>query len=268
MLRGPQPEEQHPTGDTPEEEPPPVKTAAPVQPEEDLTKGPKYVLLRFFDFDVKPGTSYCYRVSLVLQNPNAGINESYLVKPELGNGKIIQSAWSEPSNVITVPEDVRVLVQSVKMPPPRASSGEPEGTVTILKWEQDSGMTVHKDFLEIARGKILNFPKQAPDTGKTHGKPPKGTVDFMTDAVVVDMTGGGTSGDMLLLNKDGKLVAHDATEDTDALKKFLAAVVAPEVRPGQGHVTPPPRTPSPDDLERYMDKVRGRPGTRPRTQER
>lgn len=150
------------------------------------------------------------------------------------------------------------------MPPPRASSGEPEGTVTILKWEQDSGMTVHKDFLEIARGKILNFPKQAPDTGKTHGKPPKGTVDFMTDAVVVDMTGGGTSGDMLLLNKDGKLVAHDATEDTDALKKFLAAVVAPQVPPGgPGRVGPTPGTPSGVNLEHFMDRVRGR-GPRPK----
>jgi hypothetical protein len=262
-VRGPQPDEQHPTGDTPDEELPPAKTAAPVPPEEDLNKEPEYVLLRFFDLNVKPGTSYCYRVSLVLNNPNTGINESYLVKPEFGKTRILQSAWSEPSNVVTVPEDVRVLVQSVKTP--RASYGEPEGTLTILKWEQDTGMTVRKEFSEISRGKVLNFPKQTPDTSgpKPHGgRLPK--VDFMADAVVVDMTGG-DSAQMLLLTKGGNLVAHDAAEDSDVLKKFIAAEAAPQVPPvGPGRVRPPSRQPSPDDLERFMERAKAKAGTKPK----
>jgi archaellum component FlaC len=47
------------------------------------TDAVEYKLLRFFDFSVEPGKSYIYRVSLELKNPNFGLDENKLKKPEL-----------------------------------------------------------------------------------------------------------------------------------------------------------------------------------------
>ncbi|HET6881167.1 MAG TPA: hypothetical protein VFI31_13485 [Pirellulales bacterium] len=67
---------------------PPEKTA-PEKPAEEEKKeqkpsGPppteivRYRLFRFFDFDVQPGKTYCYRVKLVALNPNYELPARYL----------------------------------------------------------------------------------------------------------------------------------------------------------------------------------------------
>ena len=51
----------------------------------------EYKLLRFFDFSVKPGKSYIYRVRLVLRNPNYGIEANKLKKPELAQKRYLET---------------------------------------------------------------------------------------------------------------------------------------------------------------------------------
>ena len=49
----------------------------------------EYKLLRFFDFSVEPGKSYIYRVSLVLKNPNFGVDAGKLEKAEFAKEKYL-----------------------------------------------------------------------------------------------------------------------------------------------------------------------------------
>ena len=63
---------------------------------------------------------------------------------------------SEPSDVISVPQDIQVLVEKVAPPGPRAF--EPAADVVMLDWQEDNGQTVHQIFPSLVRGKVLNFP--------------------------------------------------------------------------------------------------------------
>ncbi len=82
-----------PPGADPGAEPPPDEPLPEAPPEEEINKPPKYALLRLFDFTVKPGVSYRYRVSLVLKNPNYGEPAIYLANPEFAKQQYLQTPW-------------------------------------------------------------------------------------------------------------------------------------------------------------------------------
>ena len=114
------------------EEPKPANVVKTVAAEKNVaaeeTKDLGYKLFRFFDFHVDPGKQYVYRVQLALQNPNWGVKPAVLKSPELANGQYVITKWSEPSPVISVPRDTRVLATSVESKP----NSEPIGQVTVV----------------------------------------------------------------------------------------------------------------------------------------
>ena len=112
---------------------------------------------------MEPNKQYVYRVCLALGNPNQGVKPAFLKKPELAKETYLKTKWSEPSPVIAVPRDTRILLVSVK--PPRAG-GEPTGEILITKWVEQTGVEVFIKESPIVRGQVLNFPDR---TGKTIG---------------------------------------------------------------------------------------------------
>jgi hypothetical protein len=209
------------------------KPAPEVRTEEDTSGTVKYALLRFFDFKAKPGTDYRYRVRLVMHNPNYGVDPSFLANPGDARVKNLTAPWSEPSDVVVMPDDVSVLVRSVKPPRPNQPTAEPDANVTVMKWVEDTGVTAHQDFDKNLRGQVLNFGEHP--IGPPPPKPPPGSldrthrtaagakapsVDYRTDSVLVDMAGDGQSGDALLLDPSGLLVFHSDIDDNAAFKKW------------------------------------------------
>ena len=237
---------------------PTVKTPAPATDDEEPK--PKYALLRYFDFNAEPGKTYRYRVALRVINPNYKVEAGYLANPDYAAGHYLQGPWSEPSNEIAIPEDTRALVRSVQ--PAKSSAVEVEATLAMLLWQEASGTLVHKDFTNLPRGKVLNFVNEVlepprvsppPPPPPPHTRRPKPHATFITDAVLVDVAGDKDYGEMLLLDKDGNLVARNTVADGRTYDKWLADEKqlgeGPAVAPGPG---PGPRPPTrPPDLGNF-----------------
>ena len=97
----------------------------------------------------------------MLWNPNFEKHPRYLERPELGKEKYITTDWSEPTGVIEVPRDDRLLVASVR-PSPRPTA-EAEAKLVVLKWLHEKGIEADKVFLTVQsekawRGQMLNLP--------------------------------------------------------------------------------------------------------------
>lgn len=115
-----------------------------------------YVLLRFFDLNVEPGKHYIYRVQLGLRNPNWKLNVAWLENPKLANDQVLRTKWSDPTPVISVPRDTRILAVSVK---PGSDRSDPSGKIAVIKWSRRKGSEAYSDFT-IVRGQLLNFPDE------------------------------------------------------------------------------------------------------------
>jgi hypothetical protein len=147
-------------------------------------------LFRFFDFSVKPGKSYIYRVNLVLENPNYGCRPSQLKNASLGKDRYIETKEPVVSNEVHVDNVTRLLVKKI------VDKNKP--SMMLIKWIEDTGQEVYKDF-EFERGQVLNYSEV---TGLKSPTPPAPTkpVDFNADATVLDITGG-----KKLIGRDQKL---------------------------------------------------------------
>jgi hypothetical protein len=223
-------------------------------------------LFRFFDFKVEPGKQYIYRVQLALANPNYGMKAAVLKKAELAQKQFLKTGWSEPSPIISVPRDTRVLVNAVK-PPPRANA-EPTATITVLKWLIRSGIKVSHEFPQVTRGQLANF-------GDIAVHEAGGPVNFFSDATVVDVRGGDhlgkktstltTAGEILLMDADGSLSVRNEVDDSAACRRLAEAVK--EATPRQPQVTPRAEaTPAPKG--RGLGAVDRAPPTTPRKRPR
>ena len=128
-----------------------------------------YRLFRFLDFHVEPGKYYMYRVSLVLANPNHKLKPTLLsdAAKEYGEKIHLQTEWSKPSGVVSVPGDTAVLLMAVT--PPATKSGDPSATVLVTKWLMDRGAEEHKKLPPLLRGQIANF---SANPSKISNQPP------------------------------------------------------------------------------------------------
>jgi len=161
-------------------------------------QGVKHYLFRFFDLKVEAGKRYRYRVRLVLQNPNLGVEDRYLGDQVLakkqqieeqakklksaGDGKgastllpqwkYIESDWTDPTEAISVPRDSRLLALSVQAPPRIAE--EPSGKVLVICWVKDQGIEAFAE-RSVDRGKVANFPGcRFPETSQSRKPAKKG----------------------------------------------------------------------------------------------
>jgi len=202
---------------------------------------PDFLLFRFFDYTVEAGKSYRYRVRLMLVNPNYGIEPKFLADPALAEKQWIEKdRWSEPTPAITVPRDARVLAGNVHTR--IRDTDEPSGMVAIVKWMEETGQDVDKDF-RVVRGQQLDYPGTVirepkrnprdvePEGGDLLGgrnadatepeEPEK--IDFLTEMLVLDLVGGNRlpgrdrsmtePGSILVMEHDGTLAVLSEAED-------------------------------------------------------
>jgi|GEM_PF-2371021 len=162
--------------------PPGIEGVGPMGPMPGPTPGsfygkirvPEVKLFRFIDRTVEPGKRYRYRVRLMLANPNYNQNPRFLQRPDLGKKEYIVTPWSEPSNVVEVPRDDRLLLLAVK--PSYSSQVETTAKVALLKWIHKEGEMAFKEQERVSRGQLLNLPNQKwpdEDTRKTPSTVPK-----------------------------------------------------------------------------------------------
>lgn len=237
---------------------------------------PQYWLFRFFDYTVEPGKKYRYRVLLMLDNPNKGIASHLLQDPEDAAKKWLETEWSEPTEVVSVPRDTKLLAVSVK--PPIRPWEEPSGRLKVVKWVNRHGKEAFTEQL-VRRGQVANFPGlQFPEpTGKKFGKGDddmpghvasknKGgqpiNVDYLTEAITLDMLGGWrlpgkdsltVPGEILLLDSDGSLIIRGELarleEQARAQASAAAAAAAGEDTPSGIGPAPPPAGPPGDGMD-------------------
>ncbi len=138
----------------PNARPSPENPQNPVQPNELANQPAEYYLLRFMDYKVKPGKHYVYRVQLALSNPNYQMPANQLADPKLAKQQFLFTKWSDPSAVIAVPRDTRVLAVSVA---PGHGSRDATGKVMLTKWVNTHGFLAHEEISSVERGQMLNY---------------------------------------------------------------------------------------------------------------
>jgi|GEM_PF-5907101 len=185
-----------------------------------IVKEQEYHLFRFFDFGVQPGKTYQYRVQLIARNPNFGLTEKELEKSEDAKEEYLSCPWSGTSAPVSLPLDSNLLVGPVKG---RSPSKEAEATVMVRQWNSRDGVNAVKTFKTLLRGQLSNFSRE--DVNVINPKDEsamKLTMDFTTDLMLVDFTGGeklhlrGTKvepGEMLFVKPDGSLVVKSELQD-------------------------------------------------------
>jgi hypothetical protein len=205
-------------------------------------------LFRFFDFSVEPGRRYCYRVRLVLRNPNYGLEERHLEKKELAAAENVETGWSEPSGPVPVDRDVSLLAGPVNMPRDALLPVmEPNAAFGVVRFELATGEFLFQEFPsetvpKIFRGQLANFrghpkPAAASQVSGMYGAammaPPRDrepeTVDYLTDCWLLDMSGGNRlpgkarlfEPSMLLwLDSQGRLVVRNDVDDAEEYAKY------------------------------------------------
>lgn len=227
----------------------------------------QYLLFRFFDFDVKPGAQYRYRVKLLLVNPNLGVETRRLEQADLAKKKVIESDWSEPTPVIAVPRDDRMRVLAAK---PATVRADPTATLLLMKWQEDTGTQIvmgkdPKAPVAVQRGQLLNIdldmkadaaPSESTDLSAIDNPPPAAKsksagrkITFNVNMLLLDIRGGdklpGPSrdqsntepGELLLQDVDGSLVVRselDVPSDIDQAGAVKAAPAEGEPAAGGG----------------------------------
>jgi hypothetical protein len=175
-------------------------------------------LFRFFDFEVEPGKTYRYRIKLVLVNPNAGVPPRFLESYDFGKGATREADWSPVSPEVTVIAGNRLLAGTVTE---GRGKGEPAGKILAKLFDSTEAAEIRRVF-DVNRGSVLNEHQVEvglPDPSGTKGNR-SATVDFETNAVVLDLFGGeklpgvrssvGTTGPkvpghILVLDNDGEI---------------------------------------------------------------
>lgn len=249
-ARGDQMAEDTPFADTPTDDKQTRRAQAELKEDADEDKTLSYKLFRFFDFTVEPGKQYMYRVCLGLANPNRGLKTSLLKKPELAEEKFLKTKWSEPSPVLAVARDTRILAVSVT---PARSSIDSTSTILVTKWLKTKGIEAFVEKSKIGRGQLCDFPKEEfrppaarrgrmgdGDMGGATSRS-KITVDFITGATMVDLRGGErlgrkgvSAGEVLVLDSNGNLFVRNELDDYPTYEQLTGAGAEPAVEEGRG----------------------------------
>ncbi len=142
------------------------------------------LLFRYLDFDVRQGQTYRYRVRLTLLNPYYGLPPEDVVSPEVAEGQLRNTEWSNPTEPATIPEDADYFVAKVEAEKPGVI---PNARVDLFQWSSDSG-TIVNAALKTLVGQYIS------GSVKTHVlRPVPETFElenfaFATDDVLVDVS--------------------------------------------------------------------------------
>lgn len=114
----------------------------------------KYLLFRYFDFQVTPGNAYRYRVRLTLLNPNFKRAVEELVDESIAAGEIRVTPWSEPTPHVFVPEEQRIFL--AKAEKSRSSdTGLPSANIDVYQWFAEAGTTIAAKVEKLQLGQFI-----------------------------------------------------------------------------------------------------------------
>lgn len=115
----------------------------------------KYLLFRYFDFDVESGMAYRYRVRLKLGNPNYQLPPEELAgaDPEIANGIDRTTPVSNISNAVVVDNTFNYFLRDIEREPYRdekikTSDPKPVALLDVFDWDTRFG-TVVRDALNV-----------------------------------------------------------------------------------------------------------------------
>jgi hypothetical protein len=200
----------------------------------------KFVLFRYFDSRVQPGSSYRYRVRLVLADVNAKQQESLLdpkvnERKKTNNSGYFFTEWSEPSAVATVPQPGLVFVKGADISAnPNVAESEAELLIKSLNHDYAAEIAL-QDFF--TRGSVLNLKQQAQiiwssryDVEKQPESPP---FEFYTGLALLDFDGGEKMTNkelepvrVLLMDSSGRMMIENELEDVTPVSEFNSIIEA------------------------------------------
>ena len=168
---------------------PPKMGAAEIQNR--LSASGRLYLFRYFDFDVKPGMAYRYKLKLELKNPNFERPFEEVDNPDFTRGPYRETAWSNISNPTVVPETTRYFLKDVERDPVRDEKHSKKPVANIAMFERHStmGTLLHDTLRILSVGQFISEKKKSwvldPATPTFEEK----DVPFVTDDVLVDASG-------------------------------------------------------------------------------
>lgn len=229
-------------------------------------------LVRFVDFDAKPGRKYRYRLQLALEDPNRPrdpemdpdpntLDEEVRVriKPleaaeaKSGSDKrryfYITSDWSEPSNIVSVPSSEKFYAGETvpatvlnNIAGATVPTGEPAAKVLTVVWDSKLGVFAPAEQV-VHRASVLNTKADVEVLHPVLGDLRKiENYELSTDGVVLDILGGDK-----LFSPDSKEIIR-APGETLILDAEGNLVVTDEARDIEGYrkyIFPEPKVEKP-----------------------
>ncbi len=183
-----------------------------------------YNLLRVFDYSVEPNKRYRYRVKLGFENPNFGVAIRHLKNPEAPRPQIrTTDQWSEPSEVVTVPNGNGVLAGGVKPQPRNVDPQKARLLLTSIDKENGIEAAIEQEFERGAVANLMGRTVKARDP-RNEQIVERDDIDFKSDAIVLDIYGGraltkkrdsllASPVDVLLMDASGHLIVHSELDD-------------------------------------------------------
>jgi len=213
----------------------PTATRPGAEPEE----SPDFRLLRYIDFNLRPGKFYVYRFQLVMENPNYQVEEKYLVNSQSAQDQYIFTDWSVPTKPVEMPYDTKIFLGKVD---PISGNTPPKTVIHVVKWREETGKEASMEISTLFRGSVANGTKLV-DVDN---------VNFDSEAIVLDVRGGERTsrtstrpGEALLLDHLGQLVVRSEIDDRPAVEVLKASatpdgIEGPGGGGGGGFQIPPP----------------------------
>lgn len=190
------------------------------------------LLVRYIDYEVEPGKKYRYRLKLIVQNPNWKVPAKYLQSPDLSDASSLETGWSRPTPVVSVPSDTEIQLLAVDGRHGRA-------IVKLIHFDLATGRNQSHEF-QVERGELLNYYNQEyypqdsastesemPSLFATQTKPPPAQlVDYVTGMTLIDFHASGKQPDrqvarqpssITLMDRDGKLSILEECESKRSL---------------------------------------------------
>ena len=112
----------------------------------------RLLLFRYFDFDLKPGETYKYRVRLVARNPNYQRPIEEVVLPSVAEGELRTTPWSNETAAVSVKQDTYLFLSNVR--PPRGVTGT-TATFEVFQWYPETGTTIHNPAIKTGVGEVI-----------------------------------------------------------------------------------------------------------------
>ena len=112
----------------------------------------KYLLFRYFDFQINPGNAYRSRVRMTLLNPNFKRPVEELVDESIAAGEVRVTPWSEPTPPVVVAEEQHMFLAKAEKP---RGDALPSAQIDVYQWLSDAGTTIAAKVDKLQLGQFI-----------------------------------------------------------------------------------------------------------------